>query len=193
MAEDVHPTTSATRFSVPSAPSDALHDEGSIPTGVLLPPAVDALPDMEDQVRVRITDRLRDAPTSYLPTTDDESDAYEHKNRGVSGKLRTSDTTVVRQVTWHHEVVYYPSAQPVVYEQIFSMAFVNGYIIIISKDLPHTKAFMLTYLQELKEDGDHYRWPAVRAYHAAWLQHIEQGRTAWGDDERKIKLHHALV
>ena len=102
--------------------------------------------------------------------------------------MRTADTTIFCQVTYPHEVVYSPSAQPVAYEQISSRAFVNGYITIMSKELPHIKALLLTHLQELMEEGEYYGWLAVRAYHAAWLHHIEQGRTAWGDDERKMTL-----
>ena len=34
------------------------------------------------------------------------------------------------------------------------MAFVNGYIIVMSKELPHIKALMLTHLLELMEDGN---------------------------------------
>ena len=82
-----------------------------------------------------------------------------------------------------HEVVYSPSAQPVVYEQICSIAFINGYITVMSKEPPHIKALRLTHLQEHIENGVHYRWPAVRAYHVAWIQHIEQGRVAWGDEK----------
>ena len=52
---------------------------------------------------------------------------------------------------------------------------------------------MVAHLQELMEDGERYGWPAVRAYHAAWLQYMEQGRTAWGDEETKLKLRRVLV
>ena len=48
-----------------------------------------------------------------------------------------------------------PSAQPVVYEQISSMACVDGYITVMSKELPHMKVLMLSHLQELMEDGEH--------------------------------------
>ena len=42
------------------------------------------------------------------------------------------------------------------------------------------------------EDGEWYL-SVVRAYHAAWLQHVEQGWAAWGDEAVKLKLQHVLV
>ena len=97
----------------------------------------------------------------------------------VLGKLRTADTTVVHQVTWPHEVIYSPSAKPAIYDQLCSMAFVDGYITVMSREPPHIKVLMLSHLQELMEDGEHYGWPVVRAYHATWL-HVEQGRGQLG-------------
>ena len=85
------------------------------------------------------------------------------------------------------------SPQPATYEQLCTMAFVNGYLTVRLRELPHIQALVLDHLQELMEDGEHYGWPVVRAYHATWLQHIEQGRAAWEDDAVKLKLQPALV
>ena len=73
------------------------------------------------------------------------------------------------------------------------MAFVDGYITAMSRESLPIKQLMLSHLQELMEDVEHYGWPAVTAYHAAWVQHIEQGRVAWGDEDMKLKLRWALV
>ena len=69
----------------------------------------------EEQVCARITEHLRDTLRAYLPTIDDESDADNRasappskKPKGTSGEksngaletLRTSNTTVVIQITW---------------------------------------------------------------------------------------------
>ena len=67
------------------------------------------------------------------------------------------------------------------------MAFVDGYITIMSRERLPIKILTLTHLQELMADGEHYGWPAISAYHAAWLQHIEQGRTAWGDEDTQTQ------
>ena len=126
-------------------------------------------------------------PTGYFPNTDKESGQEEppkptdrREKKGVSGNLRTADNTVSRRVTWPHKVIYSPSAQPATYEHLSPMAFVDGFVMVRLREPPH--------LQELMEDRDHYGWPVVRAYHAAWLQHIEQGWAAWGDAPTKLIL-----
>ena len=64
---------------------------------------------------------------------DDESDADDmaraqgrRKTKGVSGRLHMADTTVMLQVTWPHEIIYTASGQLAIYDQLDSMAFVNG-------------------------------------------------------------------
>ena len=80
---------------------------------------------IEADVRAKITDRLRGAPTTHLHLTDEVSDQAEPapatakcKISGVSGKIRTVDTTMVRSVMWPHEVVYSPTVQRIMYEHI---------------------------------------------------------------------------
>ena len=79
----------------------------------------------------------------------------------MSGKLRTADTTVNHRVTWPDEVIYSPSAQPTIYDQLSSIAFVNGYLTVMFREPPYVKALMLDHLQELMEDSEHYGWPVV--------------------------------
>ena len=59
-------------------------------------------------------------------------------------------------------------SQPCIYEQLSSMAFVNGYLTVMLRETPHIKALMLDYIQELMEDGERYGWPVFRVYHAGW-------------------------
>ena len=73
------------------------------------------------------------------------------------------------------------------------MMFVNGYLEVLARMVQDTKVHMLSHLQWLMADGEVYGWPVVLAYHAAWLQHLEQGRAMWGDDDTKLKLRHACV
>ena len=81
---------------------------------------------------------------------------------------------MVHWVTWPHEVIYSPSAQPTIYDQLSSMSFVDGYLRVLSREPTHIKALMLDHFQELMEDGEHYGWSVVSACHATWLQHMEQ-------------------
>ena len=73
------------------------------------------------------------------------------------------------------------------------MAFVDGYITVMNRESLPIKKLMVAHLQDLMEDGEMYWWLALRAYHAAWLQYMEQGRAAWGDEETKLKLQWRLV
>ena len=60
------------------------------------------------------------------------------------------------------------------------MAFIKGYHFEMALQPESTKPRILTHLQEMMEDGEAYMWPIVRSYHAAWLQHMEQGKGHMG-------------
>ena len=47
---------------------------------------------------------------------------------------------------------------------------------------------MWAHLKDLMHDGQRFRWPIVRNYHAVWLQHIEQGRATWGDEVTRLDI-----
>ena len=73
------------------------------------------------------------------------------------------------------------------------MAFVNGYLTIMSVQKDYIKDKMAVHLQERMEDRETFGWPVVRAYHAVWLYHLEQGRAIWNDEVTRLKLQRALV
>ena len=52
---------------------------------------------------------------------------------------------------------------------------------------------MAIHQQEMMEDGETFRSPVVLAYHAAWHQHLEQGRATLEDKVIRLKLRRALV
>ena len=99
-------------------------------------------PQVEDMFYL---DQLQGAADAHLPINDNESDQEEPIQAAdrswspvVSGKLWTADTTMVRSVTLPHEVVYSPTAQPVVYQHISTMAFVDSFITVMSQESsPH--------------------------------------------------------
>ena len=64
-------------------------------------------PDMEE-----ISTQTQRSPT--IPTT---------------GNLRTADSTVLRGVTWPHEVMFTAEGKPAVYGELSVMAFMRGYSI----------------------------------------------------------------
>ena len=81
----------------------------------------------------------------------------------------------LKQITWPHELIYILVGLPVVYKDLSPMLFVNGYLEVLAMLNEDIKWLMLSHLQELMADGEAYGWHVVLAYHAAWLQHLEQG------------------
>ena len=55
------------------------------------------------------------------------------------------------------------------------------------------RGFMSTHLVELMADAELYGWETVWAFHAVWLQQMEQGRASWKDAELKLGFRCALV
>ena len=55
------------------------------------------------------------------------------------------------------------------------------------------KAQMSQHLEEVMEDTDLYRWNRVRAYHAAWVNQLEQDRSSCNGTEHKLRLRRNLV
>ena len=62
------------------------------------------------------------------------------------------------------------------------MAFVTGFLTIMDLQSDVLRRKMSAHLKEIMEDCETFRWPMVRAYHAVWLQHLEQGRATWDDE-----------
>ena len=57
-----------------------------------------------------------------------------HKRRKTiikSGKLCTADTTVIRRVTWFHELVYRLNGQPTNYDELPLLLFISGYLAVL--------------------------------------------------------------
>ena len=42
-------------------------------------------------------------------------------------------------------------------------------------------------------DAAIYDWESVWAFHAVWLQQLEDGRADWGDEAKKLEFWRALV
>ena len=56
--------------------------------------------------------------------------------------------------------------------------FTNGYLAIVAEEGATIKEYMLSHLQKLFEDVEVYGWKAVREYHTAWFQLLQQGQAA---------------
>ena len=125
----------------------------------------------------------------------DEEPAPRRKKAKVlkSGKTRTADSTVVKRITWTHELVYTLRGEPVTYELISLPQFVTGYLSVLDTVKSGERHIMLKHPKELMADASTYRWEAMRAYHGVWLQQLENGRAEWHDIELKFEYRPALV
>ena len=98
------------------------------------------------------------------------------KAQTTLGKLRSADTSTIQKVLWPHELIFTPEGQPTAFESLSIMDFVNGFLTIMPLQTDAHRIKMSAHPQEMMKDCDTFRWPMVRAYHAVWLQHLEQGR-----------------
>ena len=92
-----------------------------------------------------------------------------------SGKIRTADS-MVKHITWPHELIYTSWGHPAVYKQLSMPLFISGYIAIRDTVKSELKEIMLKHLWDLMADAATYGWEPIQAYHVVWLQQLENGR-----------------
>ena len=63
-----------------------------------------------------------------------------------------------------------------VYDDLSIALFISGYLEVMDLEKPSLRQFMDSLLQELIADTELYGWKPVRAYHAIWLQQVENGQ-----------------
>ena len=73
------------------------------------------------------------------------------------------------QITWLHKLVYGIGRQPVVYDKITIILFIQGYLMSIESERPHQWEPKLKHLTKLMADVAIYGWEPVQAYHAIRL------------------------
>ena len=132
-------------------------------------------------------------PQSHNPPDVEDTSAQSSPNTPTTGKLHMADGTVLKKVTWPHEVMFTPEGRTAVYGELSVMACLRGNLIVMDSQPQDTKALMDSHLADLMEDREVYGWPLVRDFHSTWLQHIEMGRATWDNHATKLKLRHTLV
>ena len=99
----------------------------------------------------------------------------------------TGASTVVRKVTWLHEVVYTLEGKPAAYQDISVPLFVPGYLITMDSQDTTTKHRMVEHLQDLMSDAEMYGWDRTKAFNGLWRNQIEQGHhCTWWLDNREV-------
>ena len=136
-------------------------------------------------------------PRCYL---EDDSDSEEEqvlpKKRRIaikSGKVHTTDTTVLKQIVWPHKLVYDLSGRPAAYDDLPLLLFIQGYLAILQAENLQKKDTMLKHFSGLMADAAIYGWESMRAFHAVGLQQLENGHTDWGDEDKKLEFWKALM
>ena len=94
-----------------------------------------------------------------------------------SGMNRIGALTVVKRVTWPHEVVHISDGKPAAYQDISVPSFVQGYLITMdSQDNTTKHRMMAEHLKDLISDAEMYGWGRTWAFHGVWMNQIQQGR-----------------
>ena len=78
-----------------------------------------------------------------------------------SGKVRTSDSTVVKTITWPDKLMYTFAEVPTVYEHLSMHLFISGYVVVLDTFKSGVKEVMLKHLRELMDGASTYRWEQV--------------------------------
>ena len=135
---------------------------------------------------------MRGASVLELPITDKDSRSEEEeaprKRALKSGKVRRVDTTILCNITWPHEVIYTCTGQPAESHQLNITRVVSGFLTAMAAEKGSVKPYMLQHLHDLMADAKLYGWEPVRAFHALWLQQLEQGCITWDDDGCDIEV-----
>ena len=121
-------------------------------------PVHNTFSEVAEEVRARIANCVRRAPTLYLQNTSDDRASYEEQTaptwtrKGFKySRLHTADTMVLKRITLAHEVVYTSPGQPAIYEVMSSVLFINSYLTVIAEEPEEINSYMPWHLPELME------------------------------------------
>ena len=122
--------------------------------------------------------------------TDDGSDedgtnGPRKRKSTKSGRVKTVDDIVIREVDWPHYHVYRsPGHRAVRYEDLTVPEFVFGFLSQMTSIAGRkTNQKMLTHLRCMMRDAMDFPWANVRNYHGIVLSQMEMDRLTWHDDE----------
>ena len=116
-----------------------------------------------------------------LFTSDKDSDSGKEatpanrKKALTSGKIRIPDSSVLHKVVWPHKVVYTAIGKVAEYEGLTISLFISGYLVAMVAEKTSVYPLMIQHVQDWMSDVYLYGWGPVRAFHAIWLHHLEQG------------------
>jgi hypothetical protein len=172
--------------SVAASTSTAEGPSGATPATLRQNPAIQAT------VRQRLLELHAGDEDGGTSDDDDVTTLLNIKGRGKrSGRSRTSDQRISKDIDWPHFYVYRgPEMAPAKYSDLSVQEFVAGFLASLehSKESPAVQAKMLAHLKELMQDAADFPWASVRNFHAVLLHQFEMGRITWHDDGRIQQL-----
>ena len=114
-----------------------------------------------------------------------------------SGRVRTADERIVKEVDWPHYFVWSHKNGdrfPATYNDLSVEQFVQGFIACVKQeDDPGVRNHMLTYLGTLMRDAVEVPWHSCRAFNAIVLHEMESGVLHWGDKAGIAELRHNYI
>ena len=136
----------------------------------------------QNNITRQVEKRLRDLQLLSGDYSDDE-ETTPSKGRRKSGRVRTTNDFIQKEIEWPHFYVYRgPSRAPAKFDELSIQEFVMGYTRIMQKCDANTCTLMTNHLHELMSDAAEYSWPCVRNFHGILLQQFELGRMSWQDE-----------
>ena len=136
--------------------------------------------------------------SSSSNSSDEDRDKEKHKKKkkgkkNKSGRARTTEDFVVKEVPWPHYGVYKGVARkPADYDSLTIPEFVFGYVDLLRRKSldSKTRQIMLGHLQDLMEDAISYPWASVRNFHGVLLGEMERDHLSWDDGDAILKLRY---
>ena len=155
------------------------------PAAVQAPPDMPTHPPHDLGVAARVQRELGRLGLDSTTDSDDNDHVQRPRksNRKMkSGRGRTTQDFVVREVPWPHYGVYKGADRTAASFDGLSIAeFVFGYLGQAQRQREPTRSLMLSHLRELMQDAMSFPWPNVRNYHGVVLGQMEQAELDWSD------------
>jgi hypothetical protein len=111
-----------------------------------------------------------------------------------SGRTKTAQDIIVKEIEWPHYYIQRTCAKPVQYDDLTLPEMVAGTLraVLASEFDPKIAKLRLNHLVEIMCDVEDFTWPTLRNFHGVVLQDIEMGRYTWHDTEiiQNKKLKH---
>ncbi len=152
---------------------------------------------LRQDVRLREKVQKRLGELDLLESEDDTPRRSSQSDRGKkSGRSKTANDIIVRDVDWPHFYVYRgPSRQAATYEDLSLGEFAFGYIcsVLDAGNVTASTNVMLRYLRDILRDAIDFPWPVVRNFHGVVAQQIELGRLDWADKDKIQDLRSVYV